>query len=102
MIVQTVLSWTAGILFTAGALLALYRMVRGPSILDRIIASDVLLVTLMLSVGAEMVINRHTDNVVFMLVLSAIAVFATISVARYVSKQDRTAQAPIEGEDTAS
>lgn len=78
-----------GALFTAAALLALYRVVRGPSILDRMIASDVLLTTLILVVGAEMVYNGHTRNVPFMLVLAAIAIFATVAVARYVSKQDR-------------
>ena len=88
--IQTVLFWVAGSLFAAGALLALVRVVRGPSILDRMIASDVLLTTLILVLGADMVIRRHTDTIVLMLVLSAVAVFAIISVARYVSKQDRT------------
>ena len=75
-------------LFAAAALLSLYRIVRGPSILDRMIASDVLLTTLILVVGAEMVYNAHTRTVPVMLVLAATAVFATIAVARYVSRQD--------------
>jgi multicomponent Na+:H+ antiporter subunit F len=78
-----------GVAFTIGALSALYRIVRGPSILDRMIASDVLITTLVLTLGAEMVFNHHTRSIPMMLVLSAIAVFATIAVARYVSKQDR-------------
>ena len=77
------------LLLVGGAVLALYRIVRGPSILDRIIASDVLLTTLILVVGADMVINEHTRSIPIMLVLSAIAIFATVAVARYVSKQDR-------------
>ncbi|HEV7949233.1 MAG TPA: monovalent cation/H+ antiporter complex subunit F [Glaciihabitans sp.] len=80
-----------GVLFSAGAMLALYRVVAGPSILDRMIASDVLLTTLMLIVGAEMVINSHTRTIPVMLVLASTAMFATVAVARYVSKQDRTA-----------
>lgn len=77
-----------GVLFTAAALLALYRIVRGPTILDRVIASDVLLTTLILVVGAEMVYNGHTRTVPMMLVMAATAIFGTISVARYVSKHD--------------
>ncbi|MCU1543927.1 MAG: sodium:proton antiporter [Microbacteriaceae bacterium] len=77
-----------GALFTAAALLTVYRIVRGPSILDRMIASDVLLTTLMLTVGAEMVYNGHTRTIPLMVVLASTAVFATIAVARYVSKQD--------------
>ncbi len=87
--IELVLHWVMGILFTAAALLALYRIVRGPSILDRMIASDVMLTTLILVVGAEMVLNGHTRNVPLMLVLAAIAIFATVAVARYVSKQDK-------------
>lgn len=84
----------AGVMLTATSLLALYRIVRGPSLLDRMIASDVLLTTLILTVGAEMVINQHTRNIPIMLVLSAIAIFATVAVARYVSKQDRPMDDP--------
>jgi multicomponent Na+:H+ antiporter subunit F len=77
-----------GLLFAAGSLLALYRVVAGPSILDRMIASDVLLTTLMLVVGSEMVYNSHTRTIPVMLVLAATAMFATVAVARYVSRQD--------------
>lgn len=82
----------AGVLMGAGALLALYRVVRGPSILDRMIASDVLLTTLILVAGVDMVINGHTRSIPLMLVLAAIAIFATVAVARYVSKQDKGSQ----------
>ena len=78
-----------GVLLTAAALMALYRIVRGPSLLDRMIASDMLLTTIILVVGAEMVYSSHTRNIPMMLVLAAIAIFATVAVARYVSKQDR-------------
>lgn len=80
----------AGVLFSVAALLALYRLVRGPSILDRMIASDVLLTTIILVLGAEMTVNQHTRSVPVMLVIAAIAVFSSIAVARYVSKQDRS------------
>jgi len=78
-------------LFSVAAFLALYRVVRGPSILDRMIASDVLLTTTMLVVGAEMVLNGHTNNVPIMLALAVIAIFATVAVARFVSQQDEKA-----------
>ena len=91
-IVLTVIYAGTGLLFTAAALLAVLRIVRGPSILDRVIASDVLLTTLLLVIGAEMVINHHTRTIPLMVVLAATAVFGTIAVARYVSKQDHPAQ----------
>jgi multicomponent Na+:H+ antiporter subunit F len=77
----------AGIGFTVTAILALVRIIRGPSILDRMIASDVLLTTLMLVVGVDMVLRGHTDSIPLMTVLGATAVFATIVVARYVKRR---------------
>lgn len=86
-----VLYVVAGALLAAAALLAVIRIVRGPSILDRVIASDVLLTTFILVIGSEMVINNHSRTIPIMVVLAATAAFATIAVARYVSKQDAPA-----------
>ncbi len=95
--IETVLLWVMGVLFAAAAVLIVIRIVRGPTILDRMIASDVLLTTLILVVGAEMVVNGHTRTVPIMLVLAAVAIFATVAVARYVTKQDRAVdEAPTE------
>lgn len=80
----------ASALFAVAAGLTLYRIVRGPTILDRMIASDVLVTTIILVLGAEMVAGGHTNSIPIMLALAAVAIFATVAVARYVSKQDRT------------
>jgi multicomponent Na+:H+ antiporter subunit F len=81
-----------GALLAVGAALVTFRIVRGPTILDRMIASDVLLTTAMLALGALMVWDRRTDLLPVLLVLAAAAAFATIAVARSVSKHDRTEQ----------
>lgn len=78
----------AAVLLGAAAVLALVRIVRGPTILDRMIASDVLYTVLLLALGAEMVIDEHTRTVPIMLVIAATATLSTIAVARYVSQQD--------------
>lgn len=85
---MTWIMWAVGALFAIGAALALYRVVVGPSILDRMIASDVLLTALILVVCTEMVLNNHTRSIPLTVVLAATAVFGTIAVARYVSRQD--------------
>lgn len=85
---MTWIMWAVGMLFVIGASLALYRVVRGPSILDRMIASDVLLTALILVICTEMVLNNHTRSIPLTVVLAATAVFGTIAVARYVSRQD--------------
>ena len=95
---MTIIYSAIGVLFTIAALLTVVRIVRGPSILDRVIASDVLLTTLILVVGAEMVYNGHTRTIPMMVVLAATAIFATVAVARYVSKQDLTTVGQSAGE----
>lgn len=83
-----VLHVVAGVLFAAASLAALVRVVRGPTILDRMLASDVLLTVLLLLVGVEMVVNRHTGNIPIMIVIAGVGAFSTVAVARYVSQQD--------------
>ena len=74
---------------TLTALFTLVRIVRGPTILDRMIASDVLLTTIILAVGTDMVLRNHVDGIPLMTVIAATAVLATIVVARYVKRRVR-------------
>ena len=76
------------VVFSAAALLTVVRIVIGPSILDRAIASDVLLTLVMCVLGAEMVINHHTRTLPVLLIIAAVGVFGSISVARFVARRD--------------
>ncbi|GAA1154047.1 sodium:proton antiporter [Microbacterium oxydans] len=78
------------VVFGIAAVLALIRVVRGPSILDRAVASDVLLTEVMCVIGAEMAINGHTRNIPVLLIIAAIGVFGSIAVARFVARRDNT------------
>lgn len=72
---------------TVTAVFAIVRIVRGPTILDRMVASDVLLTTLLMAVGADMVLRGHTESIPLMTGVAATAVLATIVVARYVRRR---------------
>ena len=80
------------VVFAAAALLTLWRIVIGPSILDRAVASDVLLTELMCVLGAEMAINHHTRTLPVLLMIAAVGVFGSISIARFVARRDSTEQ----------
>ncbi|MCU1438234.1 MAG: sodium:proton antiporter [Naasia sp.] len=69
--------------------LVLVRILRGPSIIDRMIASDVVVTILLLAIIADMVINDTRRGIPVLLALSGTAVLGSIAVARYVSRQDR-------------
>lgn len=76
--------------FGIAAILTVIRIVRGPSILDRAVASDVLLTEVMCVLGAEMAINGHTRNIPVLLIIAAVGVFGSIAVARFVARRDNT------------
>ncbi|TFD91520.1 sodium:proton antiporter [Cryobacterium serini] len=78
----------ASIMFGIAALLSVYRIVIGPSVLDRVIASDVLVATIICALGAEMALNRHTDTLPVLLVLALFAVLGSLSVARFLPGRD--------------
>jgi multicomponent Na+:H+ antiporter subunit F len=73
-----------GILSTAAAL-ALYRVVRGPSILDRVLALDVVLAVFGAALVLNMVVNRHLDNLVLLVAVSLIGFIGSVTVARFVT-----------------
>lgn len=89
---MTVLIWIVLIVFAVAALLALVRIVIGPSILDRAVAADVLLTEVMCVLGADMAINHHTRSLPVLLIIAAIGVFGSIAIARFVARKDNTPQ----------
>lgn len=78
------------IVFGIAALLTIVRIVRGPSILDRAVAGDVLLTEVLCVIGAEMAINGHTRNLIVMLIIAAVGVFGSIAIARFVARRENT------------
>ena len=56
--------------------------------LDRVIASDVLVATIICALAAEMALNRHTDTLPVLLVLALFAVLGSLSVARFLPARD--------------
>lgn len=80
---------TIYVVFAVAALLTIVRIVRGPSILDRAVASDVLLTEVMCVLGAEMAINHHTRSLPVLLIIAAVGVFGSISIARFVARRDQ-------------
>lgn len=76
--------------FAVAALLTLWRIIVGPSILDRAVASDVLLTLVMCALGADMVMNHHTRSLPALLIIAAVGVFGSIAIARFVARRDKT------------
>ncbi len=82
----TVLYLVAGVIAAAAVLIVLLRLISGPTLIDRLIASDVMLTTLILVIGAEMVISGHTRSIPLMVVLAATAILGSVAVARFITR----------------
>jgi multicomponent Na+:H+ antiporter subunit F len=81
---QTVLVLTAVILsLAAGG--AIIRIARGPSLLDRVLAADVLLAILGAALCVDMAVNRHLNNLMLVVAISIIGFIGSVTVARFVA-----------------
>jgi multicomponent Na+:H+ antiporter subunit F len=67
-----------------GALLALVRLARGPSLLDRVVATDTLLVIISASLAVHAALERDPTVVPVLVVVSLLAFVGSVSIARYV------------------
>lgn len=84
-------------LLLATLLLAVWRIVRGPTILDRMIGSDIVLTTVLLVIAAAMVVRADLSAAVVLVVIAATSVFATIAVARAVTPTEDASDGSEEG-----
>lgn len=82
---MTVVVGVVAVLLGVSALCAIYRVARGPSILDRVLAVDVLLAIVAGSLAVDMVFNRHTNHLAILVAISVLGFIASVTVARYVT-----------------
>jgi multicomponent Na+:H+ antiporter subunit F len=71
-------------LIGAGAVLTLVRLARGPSLLDRVVATDTLLVIISAGLAVYAALERNASVVPVLVVVSLLAFVGTVSIARYV------------------
>ncbi|KQO03483.1 MULTISPECIES: monovalent cation/H+ antiporter complex subunit F [unclassified Arthrobacter] len=77
--------YVVGGILALAAGLALYRAVLGPSILDRVLALDVVLAVIGAALVLNMVVNRHLDNLILLVTISLIGFIGSVTVARFVT-----------------
>jgi multicomponent Na+:H+ antiporter subunit F len=81
---QLVLVMTAVTLSLAAAG-AIVRIAIGPSLLDRVLAADVLLAILGAALCIDMAVNRHLNNLMLVVAVSVIGFIGSVTVARFVA-----------------
>ncbi len=66
---------------------AIYRIAKGPSLLDRVLATDVLLSIVVAALCIDMAVHRHLNNLILVISLTVVGFIGSVTVARFV--QDR-------------
>ncbi len=81
---QLVLTVTAIVLsLAAGG--AIIRIAVGPSLLDRVLAADVLLAIFAAALCIDMAVNRRLNNIMLVVAISIIGFVGSVTVARFVA-----------------
>lgn len=84
----TMIVWVCSAMLAAGAAAAIIRIVRGPSLLDRMLASDVLLVVIASALLLRAAVTGDLINLVFVLLVAAVGFLGSVTVARTVAARE--------------
>ena len=76
----------AALLLSTAAAGTLYRLAKGPSLLDRVVATDVLLAIVAASLAVEMTYHRHLNNLILMVIVSLVGFIGAVTVARFATQ----------------
>jgi multicomponent Na+:H+ antiporter subunit F len=84
-----VVIWICAAMFAVAAVLAVVRMTIGPTMLNRIIATDVLIAIVVGALGLEAAINQHSTTVPILVALSLLGFVGSVAVARFSAHEEK-------------
>lgn len=87
-----ILGLAAGLAFlglTASLLLAFVRLVRGPTLPDRVVALDIIAYQVIAFIGLYTAVTREAAFLDAAIILALIAFLATVAFARFVERSGR-------------
>lgn len=76
---------TCGVLLTLGAVFAVIRAEKGPSMLDRTVALDIVVTTMVAAVALYAAYYRRADVVPLLVVLSLVGFVGSVTIARFAA-----------------
>lgn len=86
---MTVVIWVCAAMLSVAAVLVLIRMSAGPTMLNRVVAMDVLIAVVVAGLGLEAALNRHATTLPILVVLSLVGFVGSVSVARFAAHDDK-------------
>lgn len=85
---MTVVAVTVTALLALAGALTLVRIIRGPSILDRAVATDVLLAVVVAAIATEAAYSRDATALPVLVVLAILGFVSSVSVARFAARKE--------------
>lgn len=82
---MTVVVLVCAVLLAAAAVLAVVRAERGPSMLDRTVALDVLTSVIVGAIALEAAYSRRVDTVPILVVLALVGFISSVTIARFAA-----------------
>lgn len=78
---SVVIATTAALLFAAGVL-TVYRLLRGPTVYDRIVALEMLVVVVICGVAVDAAAHREGASVILIVAVALVGFISSVSVLR--------------------
>jgi multicomponent Na+:H+ antiporter subunit F len=91
---MTAIAITVAVLLAAGLVMVLVRIIRGPTTLDRIVATDVLLAVTACAIATEAAYTRDATGLPILLGLSLLGAVGSVGVARFADLRAGRPPAP--------
>lgn len=85
---MTVVILLAGLMLAVAAVLAVIRATIGPRLLNRALAMEVVVATVVAGLALEAAYNQHGTTIPIMLALAMVGFVGSVAVARYVGGRD--------------
>ena len=85
---MTVVVATCLAALTTAAVLLVIRIALGPTMMDRVVALDVLVSATICGLGVEAALNRHATTLPILVVLSLVGFVGSVSMARFSKGSD--------------
>ncbi len=84
---MTVVIVICGVILVLAAIGTIVRLAKGPSLLDRVIASDVLLAIVGAGLSVDMVYRDSYENITMLVVISLVGFLGSVTVARFANNK---------------
>ena len=86
---MNVVIWISAAILAVAVVLVLIRMTIGPTMLNRVVAMDVIIAILVAGLALEAVLNDNTTTLPILVVLSMVGFVGSVSVARFAARDEK-------------